>query len=133
MSQPYPGFVEEVQPEEAHTWIAEAPGEKEVVGEKAAEFGSCMTWPVPVVGIGQPVQILQRQPSRYKAQIIVQNAGTSLIFNSKLDPLQGANPQGFTVSNAGAIPPWECQQPLYVVATGAGGIVSVYDQTFALR
>jgi hypothetical protein len=129
-----PEYIEDSQQEyDSEVWPAEQPPAYKTTVRRPPEFGSCMTWAVPQVGIGTPVQILQRQAGRFKAKLIVTNAGTSIVFNSKLDPLQGANPQGFTVTAIGALPDWESQQPLYAIATGAGGSVSVWDETYSLR
>jgi len=125
------GYTEDEPWEERGAlWLAEKPS---LAGRMRPEHSSCMTWAVPQVGVGQPVQILQRQPTRFKAKLVVTNAGTSLIFNNRLDPLQGATPQGFTINAVGSLPDWESQQPLYVIGTGTGGSVSVWDEIYALQ
>jgi hypothetical protein len=101
----------------------------------APEYGACMTWNIPQVGVGQPVQILQRQPQRYKAKmvLIALTGATSVVINSKLDPVQGATPQGVTLLAAGPLPDWESQQPLYAIAVGGTATISVWDETYAVR
>jgi hypothetical protein len=130
------GFIEDEPQDytgELHTWPAEAPSS----GQHRAppEFGSCMTWVIPQVGQGQPVQILQRQPQRFKAKWIVAGpaGNVGVVLNSKLDPLQGASPQGITITVQGSQPDWESQQPLYAIATTAGVTISIWDETYALR
>jgi len=58
----------------------------------------------------------------------------SIVINSRLDPLQGANPQGATYGVAGQqFLTWESQQPVYAVAIGGNAIVSVLDEAYAER
>jgi hypothetical protein len=177
----------------------------------APQYGSCMTWTVPQVGVGQPVQILQRRVKRSKGKLyinslptvltvitspVVPASGTplyntnpfpvvinviggtvtviavngvttgltsgpvyvpaggiititysvaptltwqsigsgSLMINSKLDPLQGANPQGATYSVAGSqFLDWENQQPLYAIGIGGNVTVTAVDEAYGER
>jgi hypothetical protein len=57
----------------------------------------------------------------------------TIMLNSKLDPLQGASPQGFTVAVTGSLPDWETQQPLYAIGIGGTGAISVWDEAYAER
>jgi hypothetical protein len=44
--------------------------------DNAPEYGSCMTWPIPIAGSNQPIQILPRRIRRSKAKIYPLWAGT---------------------------------------------------------
>lgn len=101
----------------------------------AAEYGACMTWPVPQAGVGQPVQVLTRRTRRAQAKVtITAVAGaTSVVFNSKIDSLSGATPQGAIYLTAGRLPDWENQQPLYAIAIGGTATVVIQDETYAER
>lgn len=103
--------------------------------QRTAEFGSTMSWSIPVVGSGTPVQILPRRYRRYEAYIFIVSLGsaTAVFFNYRIDALQGTNPQGFQMQTTGIMPPWKNQQPLYAIAIGTPGpaIVSVIDNAYA--
>lgn len=99
---------------------------------------SCMTWQIPQIGTGQPVQILQRRIHRSKAKITVSFWGTatSIVFSPKLDTVQGATPQGcqyFPIAAASQfLPDWENQKPLYAIAIGGtGALVAVQDEAYS--
>lgn len=131
------GYVEdEPQVYEGNAYVAEPIPVKEMTESAAPEYGACMTWPIPQTTAGTPVQILTRRLRRHKAKLIVTALGgaTSVVFNSVIDRLQGATPQGFTVSVVGFLPDWESQQPLYAIAIGGGpASISVLDETYAER
>lgn len=58
----------------------------------------------------------------------------TVIVNSKLDPLQGANPQGATYAAAGTqCLEWDTQQPLYAIGIGGGAVVTSVDEAFGER
>lgn len=57
----------------------------------------------------------------------------TVILSSKLDPLQGANPQGAVYVATGNLPTWESQQPCYAIATGGAATISVIDEAYAER
>jgi hypothetical protein len=102
----------------------------------APEYGSCMTWSIPQTTAGTPVQILTRRTRRAQAKLFITAMGgaTSVVLNSRIDPLQGATPQGATFIAAGRLPDWENQQPLYAIAVGGGPVsITVFDDTYAER
>src|SRR5215831_3929241 len=72
----------------------------------APEYGACMTWSVPQTTAGTPVQLLTRRTRRAQAKLFITALGgaTSVVLNSKLDPLQGASPQGMAFSAVGRLP-----------------------------
>jgi hypothetical protein len=105
---------------------------------RTPETVSCMTWNIPQVGVGQPVQILQRRIHRFKAKVTISgNTGaTAVVFSPKLDTVQGANPQGATYAPPAAglnqfLPDWESQKPLYVIAIGGSATVTVQDEAYS--
>jgi hypothetical protein len=107
----------------------------DVSERRTPETVSCMTWLVPQVGVGQPVQILQRRIHRFKAKITIASWGTatSIVFNSRLDPVQGASPQGATYAGTTMqfLPDWESQKPCYAIAIGGGPVqVTVQDEAY---
>jgi hypothetical protein len=58
----------------------------------------------------------------------------TIVVNSKLDPLQGASPQGATYGIAGQqFLTWESQQPVYAITNGGTSVVSVLDEAYAER
>lgn len=104
---------------------------------RTPEKVSCMTWPIPQSTVGTPVQILQRRLRRYKAKITIVSVNpvtTTVLFNSKLDPLQGSNPQGATYSPGTIVdsflPDWETEQPCYCIAVGGTAVVTVQDEAY---
>lgn len=104
----------------------------------APEYGACMTWSVPQAGVGtnQPVQLLTRRTRRAQAKMFITALGgaTSVVLNSKLDPLQGGSPQGATFLAVGRLPDWENQQPLWAIAVGGGPVtITIFDDTYAER
>jgi hypothetical protein len=100
-----------------------------------AEFGACMTWPVGQAGVAPPTQILTRRTRRSQAKITITalSGATSVVFNSKLDPLTNPTPTGATYLAAGRLPDWESQQPLYAIAIGGTATVVIQDETYAER
>jgi hypothetical protein len=195
---------------DANPWPSQPLPVVSATQEEAPQYGSCMTWNVPQIGVGQPIQILQRRLRRNEARLYLNSVATSLtaitspvvpasgtplynsnpfpvvinvtggtvtviavngvttgltsgpvyvpaggiitftytvaptllwqsigngsvIVNSKLDPLQGASPQGATYSNLGQFLTWESQQPVYAIATGGIAVVSVLDEAYAER
>lgn len=99
------------------------------------EFASCMTWTITQIGVGAPVQILQRRLHRYKTKFwaFFPGAGT-LFLNTKFEPVSNPSPQGFSVTATAAgfvaIPEYEAMQPLYAIATVAGVQLSVMDESY---
>jgi hypothetical protein len=59
--------------------------------------------------------------------------GSTIVFNSKLDPLTNPTPTGFNISSTGPLPDWESQQPLYAIAIGGTAVVSVIDESYGER
>jgi hypothetical protein len=102
----------------------------------APEYGSTMTWTIPVQGTGLPVQLLTRRIRRHKAKIGINFtvAGT-VILNSNLDHLSTGQGYVIVVPSAGwfQFSDWESQQPLYAIATVAGITASVVDETHSSR
>jgi hypothetical protein len=97
-----------------------------------AEFGAYSTETVPQSGIGtnQPIQILQRRIKRHRAIITTGtlSGGVTIICNSSQAPLTGANPQGYTLTVSQQTLEVKNQEPLYAIAVGGAGIVSVLDE-----
>lgn len=106
------------------------------VKEAAPEFGACMTWTIPQLGINSPIQILPRRIYRHKAQMLmVSNSGaTSLVISNRIDNLTTGTPQGITYPMPAAFPfslmEWESQQPAYAIAVGGTVVLSVQDESF---
>lgn len=76
----------------------------EDLSELAVEFGAPSTWTIPQIGTQQPVQILQRRPSRSKAQIWIPappNSGGSVSAQGTV-----AAPAAFTpIATTATLPP----------------------------
>jgi hypothetical protein len=131
------GYVEdEPQVYEGAAYAAEPIRVAEVSQRAAPEYGATMTWLIPQISAGTPVQILTRRLRRHKAKLTVTALGgaTSLVFSAIIDRLQGAVPQGFTWVGTGNLPDWESQQPLYAIAVGGGpASISVIDESYGER
>lgn len=71
------------------------------------EFGACSYWPVPLIGSSQPIQILQRRPTRYKGVIYVPSLTVSLttviqlILAASGTPFYNPNSVGVNVTVTG--------------------------------
>lgn len=75
-------------------------------------FCSCMTWPIPQVGVGVPLLVLPRKETRFKAKFVVNfPAAGSVYFNTKYDPLSNPSPQGFQLIAGGAVTQPSPSQP----------------------
>jgi hypothetical protein len=99
------------------------------------EFASCMTWTLPVIGAGSPVQILQRRMQRYKAKFLLNFPGAGTVYiNTKFEPVSNPSPQGFNVTLAAAgnmvIPEYESMQPVYAIASITGITLAVLDESY---
>jgi len=124
--QVYEGAAYEAQPVPVYS----------LTEDYAPEYGACMTWSVPQTTAGTPVPLLNRRTRRAQAKLFITALGgaTSVVLNSKLDPLQGASPQGMAFSAVGRLPDWENQQPLYAIAVGGGPVtIAVLDESYAER
>lgn len=109
---------------------------KNITENFAPEYGSCMTWTVPQSGLNPSVMILTRRIRRTTGavSIISLTGATAVIFNSKQDSLNGANPQGATFIAIGTrVIEWENQQPLYAIAIGGTAQVTVIDESYQER
>jgi len=102
----------------------------------APEYASCMTWPIPVQGIGQPLLIAPRRirRSECKVQLNFTVAGT-VILNSNLQGVMNGQGLQIVMPVAGlyTAPDWESQQPLYAIASIAGISAIVLDESYASR
>jgi hypothetical protein len=130
------GYVEDApQSYPAESWGGQPIPVTVETDQAAPEYGACMTWTIPQAGTGQPIQILTRRLRRFKAKLIVitLSGATSVVFNSVIDRVQGAAPQGFTVTAVGFLPDWESQQPLYAIAIGGTATISILDESYADR
>lgn len=100
----------------------------------AAEFTALQTWPVPLAGSGQPVQVCPHRYHRYKAKFtLTVPAATTLYLATKPDPLNVAVPSVFqyAIGPGQSVPDYEGQQPLYAVFTGTGPVnISVMDMSY---
>ena len=104
----------------------------------APQFASCTTFPIAQNGAAGPTgqqqvtQLLQRRLHRFKAKFqFTLGTATSLVFNSKPDPLTAVPPQGLILIAGQVMPDWESQQPLYATAIGGGNAtVSVVDEAY---
>lgn len=99
------------------------------------EFASCMTWPVTQIGVGQPVQILQRRYHRYKAKFLAFFPAAGILYmNTKFEPVSNPSPVGFQVQASAAglvpIPEYESMQPMWVIGSIAGILLSVVDESY---
>jgi len=106
----------------------------------APEFGSLMTYNIPLQGSGSPVQIATHRYHRYKCKFIVNIPAATFLYIAKIPDYLSSNAlsNAFVVGNettavmgSGQIPDWEAQQPLYAVYTGTGPVsVSVMDMSY---
>jgi hypothetical protein len=139
MSEDYPETIESDSPlplQEEAVWEAEPILTREVTGNQAPEFGSCMTWTVPQNGVGQAIPVLNRRIRRTTGaiSIISLTGATAVVFNSKPDSLNGPLPQGATFLAIGTrIIEWENQEPLYAIAIGGTAQVTAIDESYAER
>lgn len=98
----------------------------EELTELSVEYGALSTWSIPQVGtVPEPVQILQRRPSRLETRVILVAAGgaTSVVLGHRKDYVASANnPQGgiFPATMFPYTLVWKSQQPLYAAAIGGG-------------
>lgn len=126
----------DIDEHEANPWPAQPLPIVNATEETAPEFGSCMTWQIPLQGTQLSIPILQRRVRRHKAYVEVNFtvAGT-VIFNSNQDHCNTGQGYNVTVPVTGLyrLPDWESQQPLYVIATVAGLTASVIDQSYGSR
>lgn len=102
-------------------------------------FAAFMTYPIGVVNVSSPTQLLQRREHRFKCQLMVSvPAACTVTFNTKQEPLsKDANPQGFSLvfsaanNNPGFVmPPYEAAQPLFAIASIAGVTIAFFDQSY---
>ena len=56
----------------------------------APEYGACMTWPIPVAGVNQPIQILGRRIRRSKGRVFL-TSYTSSLSSPQNSPAAGSN------------------------------------------
>src|SRR5215469_6644698 len=122
MSEPLPeGYVEDApQVYEGGTWPGEPIRVQDVTERRTPELVSTMTWQIPVSGVGQPVQLLQRTERRFKAKITINSltGGGAVVFSQLIDRVQLTPPQGTTYSPTVFpfnLPDWESVQPLYAI------------------
>lgn len=99
------------------------------------EFASCMTWTIPQVGAGTPVQILQRRYHRYKTKFLAVFPGAGTLFiNTKFEPVSNPSPQGFSITAAAAgmvpVPEYEAMQGMWAIGSIAGIQLSVMDESY---
>ena len=102
----------------------------------APEFGSCMTWVVPQNGVGTAIPILNRRLRRTTGavSIVALGGATAVIFNSRQDSLNGANPSGATFLAVGTrVIEWENQQALYAIGIGGTPTLTVIDESYQER
>jgi hypothetical protein len=128
-----PSDIEERQ---TNPWPAQPLAVVNATQETAPEFGSCLTWAIPMFGVNQPIQVLPRRIRRHKSYVEVSfTVPGTVYFNSKLDPLSIPNGYAVTFAAAGLyrFPDWETQQPLYIIATVAGLSASVVDMSYGDR
>jgi hypothetical protein len=98
----------------------------------AADFGGYATFTIPVWTPGvqvQATQILPRRPKRYRAIVV---AGTlssqTIILNSRVDSLNSADPQGYTLVASQQTLEIKNKEPLYAIATGTPCTLSILDE-----
>lgn len=91
--------------------------------------GSCVQVTAFVSGVGDVVQVLQRQSARDQARIWIDAAPVQPVrVNVSRDALSGPNPQGVDIAVAGQIIEWRAQEPLYaIVIPGAGAVNTVLN------
>jgi len=99
------------------------------------EFAAWSTWPIQVAGNGQATQLCPRRYHRYKAKmtVTIPTGGATVTIANKPDPLSTSNPQGWQLTYTAGIftlPEYDAQQPVYAVASVAGVIISVLDESY---
>lgn len=102
----------------------------------APEYGSCMTWQLPVQGTNGAIPVLNRRLRRHKAKWFINFPGAgTVILNSNIDHTNQGVGYTVTVAAAGIFvgPDWESQQPLYALATITGVTFSVIDESYSER
>ena len=131
--QQYVGGVAE-EYEQGEVWQGEPIPVHDVSERRAPELASCMTWQIPTMGVGLPVQMLQRTVHRFKGKITINSlSGGAIVISPTVDRLQGTNPQGATFTPTVFpcfLPDWESQQPLYAICTTGIATVSVIDERY---
>jgi|SRR5215472_18882297 len=140
--QQYVGGEEEVY-ESGDVWQGEPIPVHDMSERRTPELVGCMTWQIPQSGVGQPVQILQRAITRFKAKLTITSTtggpSTQVVFSNVIDRLQGTSPQGCAYTPAAvnaqdfSLPDWESQQPCYAIAVGGTATVAVQDERYAQR
>lgn len=95
---------------------------------EAADFGSLTS--VTVTNT-QAIQILNRRPTRKQAVIANTQVASPfpVILSHRLEPLQLATPQGYTL-NPGLNLTIESQQPVYAIAVGGACLISLLDEAY---
>lgn len=112
--------------------IVSQPQERE-----SPEFGAWFTVTIGQSGLvsASPYcsQVLQRRYRRFKAKFgpCTFQSATSVVFNSKPDPLTGPNPQGWIMATTGLVlPDYDAEQPLYAIAVGGTATLPVLDESY---
>lgn len=130
-SAPYDIAKREVNP-----WPAQPLPVVNATEEAAPEFGSTMTWAIPVLGTNPCIPILQRRVRRHKAYVEVNfTAPGTVYFNSNQDHCNQGQGYAVTVPVTGLyrLGDWETQQPLYIIASVSGLVCSVIDMSYGSR
>ena len=128
--------LEGIEEHEANPWPAQPLPIVNATEEAAPEFGSCMSWQVPVQGTNLSIPILQRRVKRHKAYVEVNfTVPGTVIFNSNQDHCNQGQGYTVTVPVAGLyrLGDWESQQPLYIIGSIAGLTCSVIDMSYGSR
>jgi len=105
------------------------------------EFGSWMTFTIGQAGLvsASPycTQLLQRRYRRYKAKFgpcVFGTGTTSVVVNSKPDPLTIPVPQGWIISATNLVlPDYDAEQPLYAIAIGGIATIPVLDESYGYK
>jgi hypothetical protein len=108
----------------------------------APESTSWMSWPVGVIGISgtsRPTQVCPHRYHRYKAKFVWSVPANTTIYVARTEDalMSQAFGTAFTIQvgaggfvGGGLMPEYDGQQPVYMMASQAGVVVSVMDEGY---
>lgn len=107
----------------------------------APEMGALTSWQIAVIGVSaQPTQLCPHRYHRYKAKFTWTIPANCIVYISTDASKLMSNAFGLAyqiITGAAAIvnstvimPEWDCQKPLYAIATVAGAQCSVMDEGY---
>lgn len=97
------------------------------------EFAAWLT--VPIGTVGNPTRVVGRINTRYKCKmsVLIPTGGATLYIANNFAPLSLPNPIGYSLTYAAGqfnLPEYDGMQPVYMVASAAGVVVSVLDESY---